>query len=115
MAEKRRVLSHKVQSGDATMRVELKMDGEELTLSAVASIDLAFCIRVAGHRHCFEVTQSFRTLLRIHRGECTAYLTKAGHNIDIPIDDVLPTLRAVDLPLLWPEAETAISEFLSGC
>jgi hypothetical protein len=37
MAEKQRVLSHEVQSGNATMRVELKIDGEELTVSATAS------------------------------------------------------------------------------
>ena len=117
MSDHPRTISREVETGDATLRVEVKIDETQLTVSVTASVELAFCVRILGRQHCIEARQRTSTLLvRIERADsCTAYLEKPAHSVEIPLAEVLPALRNMGLPLLWPEAEAAIEAFISRC
>jgi hypothetical protein len=115
MAPKRQVLSHHFRADHASLKVELRIDEGELSLVVTSPVELAFCLTALGRRHCLEAPQNVpTTVLSIYRGNpCRAYLEKPGHSVEIPTDEVLPLLRTIDLPLLWPEAEVAIAEFIA--
>jgi hypothetical protein len=113
----RRVLTHEIENGAIQIRVELEVGDTELSMTISASVEIAFCLRILGHRHCFEISPHLpMTLLEIDAGtRCTAYIKRGDRLFEVPISEVLTILGNVELPILWPEGEDAIKSFTSKC